>query len=119
VGPVVPGQTPDMTEALVEGGSGRMDPEDMAAVLAVLDGIAVSAEATGPGAPGQDDDWTLCLHWLQHGPVASDTQAVLPDAFAAIRSHFVGRAKQPPARIELRGPDHDLLLALPADSQER
>ena len=116
--PVMWGHTTGMTEAVVEGDSGRMDARDMTAVLAVLDGIAVSAEATGADAPGHDDAWTLCVHWLQHGPVSSDTQAALPDALTAIQSHFAGRAKTPPARIELRGPDHGLLLAVPDDSPE-
>lgn len=113
---MVRGQSSGMSEALVEGDSGRMDAEDMSAVLAVLDGIAVSAEATGSAGAGRGDVWTLCVHWLQHGPVSSDTQAALPDALAAIQAHFTARARTPPARIELRGPDHDLLLTVPAHS---
>ncbi|QMU77057.1 hypothetical protein GXW83_16440 [Streptacidiphilus sp. PB12-B1b] len=108
-----------MTEALVERDPGRMDRDDMAAVLAALDGIAVTAEATRPQTADQADGWVLCLHWLQEGPVSSDTEAALPDAMAAICSHFAARSKQPPARIELRGPDHGLLLTVPADAPAR
>jgi hypothetical protein len=43
-----------MTEAMVDGDSGHMDRQDMAAILTALDGIAVSAEATRPHSP--DDD---------------------------------------------------------------
>ncbi|MHA6764007.1 hypothetical protein [Streptacidiphilus sp. PAMC 29251] len=91
-----------------------MDTQDMAAVLAVLDGIAVAAEPTRATGGVDQRVWTLCVHWLQKGPVSSDTEAALPAALARIRDHFVTRGRTPPARLELRGLDHVVLLTIDA-----
>lgn len=108
------GQTPTMSEALVEEDPGWIDPDDMTAILTILDGIAVSAEPTRPETPETADTWTLCVHWLQRGPVSADTEAVLPVALTRIREHFSTRGRTPPAQLELRGPDHEVLLTVPA-----
>jgi hypothetical protein len=108
------GQKRRMSEALVEQDPERMDTEDMAAVLAVLDGIAVAAEPTRATGGEDQDMWTLCVHWLQKGPVAADTEAALPAALARIRDHFVTRGRTPPSQLQLRGPDHEVLLVIPA-----
>jgi hypothetical protein len=107
------GQKRCMSEALVEQDPERIDNEDMAAILAVLDGIAVAAEPTRSAGADDQDAWTLCVHWLQKGPVSADTEAALPAALAGIRDHFVTRGRTPPSRLELRSPDHELLLAIP------
>jgi hypothetical protein len=86
--------------------------QDMATVLAVLDGIAVAAEPTRATGGVDQGVWTLCVHWLQNGPVSSETEAALPAALARIRDHFVTRERTPPARLELRGADHEVLLTI-------
>lgn len=83
-------------------------------ILAVLEGIAVSAEPTRPAGVTSAGAWTLCVHWLQNGPVSADTEAALPAALASIRDHFVTRERTPPSQLELRGPDHDILLTVAA-----
>ncbi|MHA6765164.1 hypothetical protein [Streptacidiphilus sp. PAMC 29251] len=86
----------------------------MTAILAVLDGIAVAAEPTRPSGSEGRQAWTLCVHWLQKGPVSADTEAALPAALARIRDHFVTEGRIPPSVLELRGPDHEILLTVPA-----
>ncbi|WP_370081556.1 hypothetical protein [Streptacidiphilus sp. MAP12-16] len=105
-----------MSEVLVEQDPGRIDPQDMAVILAVLDGIAVSAEPTRPVEVASEGSWTLCVHWLQKGPVSADTEAALPAALTRIRDHFVTRERTPPSRMELRGPDHEILLTVGSGS---
>jgi hypothetical protein len=106
-----------MSEALVEQDPERMDAQDLAAVLAVLDGIAVAAEPTRATIGEDQDQWTLCVHWLQKGPVSSDTEAALPAALARIRDHFVTRGRTPPAQLQLCGPDHDVVLTIDAGTE--
>ena len=103
-----------MTEALVENDPGRIHPDDMAAIVAALDGIAVGAEPTREHPAESSDDWTLCLHWLQQGPVSSDTEAALPGVLTTIREHYTARHRPPPARLDLHGPDGGVLLSIPA-----
>jgi hypothetical protein len=102
-----------MTEALIEDDPRRMDPADVAAILSALDDIAVSAQAVQRGTTGPKGDWTLCLHWLQSGPVSADTEAALPKAFSQIRDHFLTHSQSPPERLELIDPDGELLLTVP------
>jgi hypothetical protein len=108
-----------MTEALIEDDPRRMDPDDVAAVLAALDDIAVSAEAVERRVSGPKSDWTLRLRWLQRGPVSADTEAALPNAFSRIREHFLTTSQEPPARLELTDPDGELLLSVPTEGQPR
>jgi hypothetical protein len=103
-----------MSEVLVKHEPERMETEDMVAVLAVLDGIAVAAEPTRATGGEDQDAWIPCVHWLQKGPVHADTEATIPVALARIREHFVTRGRTPPSRLQLRGPDHQVLLAIPA-----
>ncbi|MFC1416720.1 hypothetical protein [Streptacidiphilus cavernicola] len=72
----------------------------------------MSAETTHPDAPTSLDDWILCVHWLQHGPVSADTEAALPQVLATIRAHYAERGRAAPSRMEVRGPDHGLLLTV-------
>lgn len=108
-----------MSEATVEQEPGHIEPEDMTAILAVLDGIQVSAEATRPQSDPSVGAWTLCVHWLQKGPVSSDTEAALPGALARIRDHFVTQGRTPPQKLELRGPDHQILLTVDPEHPAR
>src|SRR4051812_29813254 len=101
-----------MAEVMVERNPARMDAADMAAVLKILDALALGGEPTGPDRSGPDDDWVLVLHWLQQGPVSSDTEAGLPGALTGIREHFSLVGKLPPARMEVLGPDGARLLTV-------
>ena len=108
-----------MSEALVEQDPERIDTDDMAAILAVLEGIAVAAEPTRATGTEDQDAWTLCVHWLQKGPVSADTEAALPAALARIRDHFVTRGRIPPSQLELRSPEHEVLLVIPAGTEPK
>ena len=101
-----------MSEALVENDPGRIDPDDMAAIVAALDGIAVGAEPTREHPTESPEAWTLCLHWLQEGPVSSDTEAALPGVLTTIREHYTTHGRTPPARLDVHGPDGGVLLSL-------
>lgn len=102
-----------MSEALVENDPGRIDPEDMAAIVAALDGIAVGAKPTREHPTETPEAWTLCLHWLQQGPVSADTEAALPAVLTRIREHYTTHRRMPPTRLDVHGPDGDVLLSVP------
>ena len=102
-----------MTEAELEDDPRRMDLDDVVAVLAILDGIAVDAETVRQDPADPAHGWVLRLHWLQRGPVAADTEAALPAAFDRICCHFLTRGQLPPSSMELRGPEDDRLLVFP------
>jgi hypothetical protein len=106
-----------MTEALVDEDPRWMDAQDVTAVLAALEDIAVSAKAVHRRVADPSGDWVLCLHWLQHGPVSSDTEAALPAALGRIREYFLTRCQTPPTRLELLDPDDELLLTVNADGR--
>ena len=101
-----------MTDALVEDDPGRIHPDDMAVILDALDAIDVSAKPVRTVTPDNPDDWTLCLHWLQHGPVSSDTEAALPGVLLRIRDHYTVNGRTPPTRMDLHGPDGGELLTV-------
>ncbi|MFC1430654.1 hypothetical protein ACEZDB_08260 [Streptacidiphilus sp. N1-3] len=103
-----------MTEALVENDPGRIHPDDMAAIVAALDGIDVSAQPTREHPAESPEAWTLCLHWLQKGPVSSDTEAALPAVLTRIREHYTTHGRTPPAQLDLHGPDGGVVLSLGA-----
>ena len=96
----------------MEGDPRRIDPEDMAAIVAALEKVAVAAEPTAPERAEGGADWTLSLRWLQQGPVSADTEAVLPTVLTEIRRHYTDRGRTPPARLELRGPEGEPLLGI-------
>ncbi|MFC1415923.1 hypothetical protein [Streptacidiphilus cavernicola] len=106
-----------MSEALVENDPGHIDPEDMAAIVAALDGIAVGAAPTREHPAEDADDWTLCLHWLQQGPVSADTEAALPLVLARVREHYALHRRTPPVRLDVHGPDGGVLLSVSAGSR--
>ena len=101
-----------MVEVLVEENFAHIDGTDMNVILDTLDGLELEAEPTAPRGDHSGHDWVLVLHWLQQGPVATDTEVALPAAFTAIRAHFTLAGKQPPARMDLFGPDDKILLTL-------
>ena len=103
-----------MSEALVENDPGHIDPDDMTAIVAALDGIAVDAAPTREHRAEPADAWTLCLHWLQQGPVSADTEAALPAVLTRIREHYSTHDRTPPARLDVHGPDGDVLLSVQA-----
>jgi len=101
-----------MTEARIEEDPGRIAPDDMTAIIGALDSIAVTAETAPSPTTDTDQDWTLTLHWLQNGPVSSDTQAALPQALTRIREHYTLQGTTPPARLELHDNDHNVLAVI-------
>lgn len=103
-----------MTEALVENDPGRIGPDDMAAIVAALEGIDVGAEPTREHPTESPEAWTLCLHWLQKGPVSTDTEVALPAVLTRIREHYNTHDRTPPARLDVHGPEGGVLLSVPA-----
>lgn len=101
-----------MTEARIEEDPGRIGPDDMAAIIGALDSIAVSAETEPSPTSDTSQDWTLTLHWLQNGPVSSDTEAALPGILTRIREHYTLKGATPPARLELHDSDHHVLATI-------
>jgi hypothetical protein len=101
-----------MSEATVEQDPERIDPQDMAAILKILDGIDVGAAPVPATAAGSPEPWTLSVHWLQHGPVSTDTEVALAPALEQIRAEFLGRGRTPPARMQVLGPDGGVLLTV-------
>ena len=101
-----------MTEARVEEDPGRIEPDDMTAIIAALDDIAVSAEPEYSAPTGAGGAWTLTLRWLQDGPVANDTEAALSGTLNRIREHFALSRRTPPERLELRDRDDQLLFSV-------
>ncbi len=101
-----------MTEARIEEDPGRIDPDDMAAIVAALDCIAVTAVTAQSPSTDTSQDWTVVLQWLQNGPVASDTEAALPQALTRIREHYTLKGSTPPARLELHDSDHHVLATI-------
>ncbi len=104
-----------MTEALVEEDPQRIRADDMAAIIAALDGIAVTAQPAHSTTTDTNHHWTLTLGWLQNGPVSSDTEAALPQVLARIRDHFAAQERTPPHCIEVRDGEGVLLLAVTPD----
>lgn len=90
-----------MAEALVEEDPERIHAEDMAAIIAALDGIAVTAEPAPSRTTDASEHWTLTLTWLQNGPVSSDTEAALPQVLLRLREHFLAHGRTPPHCLEL------------------
>jgi hypothetical protein len=106
-----------MTEAHIEEDPKRIYPDDVAAIISALDSIAVTAAAVPSPTSDASQDWTLTLHWLQNGPVSSDTEAALPQTLTRIREHYTLKGATPPARLELHDGDHHILATItpPAD----
>jgi hypothetical protein len=102
-----------MSEALVENDPGRIHPDDMAAIVAALDGIDVGAKPTREHPAESPETWTLCLHWLQQGPVSADTEAALPGVLTRIRDHYATQRRTPPTGLDVHGPDGGVLLSIP------
>ena len=101
-----------MTEARIEADPGRIAPDDMAAIIGALDSIAVTAETAPSATSDTHQDWTLTLHWLQNGPVSSDTEAALPQVLTRIREHYTLNGTTPPARLELHDQEHNVLAVI-------
>ncbi|MFC1408530.1 hypothetical protein ACEZCY_04455 [Streptacidiphilus sp. N1-12] len=94
-----------MAEALVEEDPQRIRADDMAAIIAALDGIAVTAQPAPSTTTDPSRHWTLTLTWLQKGPVSSDTQAALPQVLTRIREHFTAQDRTPPHCLQLLDQD--------------
>jgi hypothetical protein len=105
-----------MADVLVEQDPQLMTDQDLAAVLHVLDGIAVQGEGTSPRRRQPTEEWTLELHWQQRGPVSADTEAALPEALLRIREHYALQDRPAPVRLRVLDPDGAPLLRVdPAD----
>ncbi|QMU70768.1 hypothetical protein [Streptacidiphilus sp. P02-A3a] len=106
-----------MTEARIEEDPGHIDPDDMNAIIGALEYVAVTAETAPSATTDPHQDWTLTLHWLQNGPVSSDTEAALPHVLTRIREHYTLNGTTPPARLELHDHDHRVLATITPPSE--